>query len=367
MNRVVVAIDSFKECLPSREIEIAAMRGVLRATPNAHVEIIPISDGGEFFLDAWLSDGAPNRRIPIRAVDAMMRPIISEIALCHEGKTAVIESAQTIGLQKIAPHERAICQASSFGLGMAIRHAVKLGAETLLIGLGGSATCDGGLGLLEALGAKIALDRFGFPISIDMSHFIQDFRHIHVFALCDVDNPLIGSDGAARVFAPQKGATPTQVEWLEERHLHLLECSKRDAPVFLDSYERTGAAGGIAFALRAFLRAQTLSGIDAILEHLQFDRRLAGSDFVITGEGKADTQTRMGKAPIGILRRAQKQGIPTALIAGICLTPHAFIAEGFSEACGIHPAQTDPNTYLDPDVTKRDVEQTVYEILLRHR
>ncbi|CAJ48303.1 glycerate kinase, partial [Bordetella avium 197N] len=345
--KIVIAPDSFKECLSAPEAARAIERGVKQACPNAHTVLIPMADGGEGTVEAVLAARA-GRRMRTQALDALGRSRQAHWGWLDDGG-AVIEMAAAAGLEGIAPAERDALAADTHGVGELILAALDQGAKTLMLGLGGSATTDGGCGMMRALGARF-LDADSQELApggaslahlarIDLDGLDPRLASLNVQVACDVNNPLCGPQGAAQVFGPQKGATPQQVVHLDAALARLADVTQallgrdhRDTP-------GAGAAGGMGFAALAFLRARFRPGAELVAELGGLAAALQNASLVFTGEGRMDAQTLRGKVPAGVARLAQQAGVPVVALAG-SLGPgyealhSAGIAAAFSLAPG---------------------------------
>ena len=312
--KIVVAIDSFKGCLTSDQANEAARQGILDIMPQAQVVMHTMSDGGEGWLDACMLEG--DEVVAVVISDPLLRPI--EARYLKRGSTAIIEIAEACGLNLLKPEERNPLVASSFGVGQIIADAINRGCATFIVGLGGSGTSDAGRGMLEALKDITIPNNTRFVIATD------------------VDNPLYGPNGAAAVFGPQKGATTEMVKELDRQARALANKAARLMQTDKAKEPGAGAAGGLGYAFMQFLNAERRSGIELLLDLVDFDQELADADLVITGEGRADSQTLMGKAPVGILNRAKRRGIPVMLIAGQVDYCEALAKAGFTEVVCIN-------------------------------
>lgn len=352
--KIIIAIDSFKGCLSSMEANAAAAEGVKDACNDADIRQVAVSDGGEGFLSAYhAAIGGEFVELPV--MNPLMRPVRAKYLL--KDRLAVIEMAQASGLTLIANHERNPLIATTYGTGQLIADAVRQGAERIIVGLGGSATSDAGQGMLQAL-----IDTFSKNGAWEN---MEELKRVHFTIASDVSNPLCGEQGAARVFAPQKGATPEMVEQLEHRakqfaaaSAHLLGYDRSEAP-------GAGAAGGLGYALMQYLDADSQSGIDLLLEAMDFKKLTSDADLVVTGEGRADTQTLMGKLPIGILRHSGQT--PVCLIAGQVLDPQSLLQAGFSQVECINPPELPIESALHPEVAHQNIRRTVCRILKKCR
>lgn len=319
--RIVCAPDSFKHSLTAAEAAAAMARGVRAVWPDAEAVEVPLSDGGEGFTDA-IADAVGARVVDIPVQDARGRPATGRLALA--GDVAAFEMASASGLEAIADDDRDILASDTRGVGQLVRAALDAGATTLVIGLGGSATNDGGAGMLAELGVRF-LDAGGRVLAttpagladlacVDATGLDPRLVDARVRVACDVDNPLLGDRGASAVFGPQKGATtPELVTRLDATLARLAELSGHaavaDAP-------GAGAAGGLGFALLAFAGAELVPGIELVCDTVGFHDTVAGADLVLSGEGSIDAQTLSGKTPAGVADVAGAQGVPVVLFGG---------------------------------------------------
>ena len=315
--KVIIAIDSFKGCLTSKQANEAAAEGIRRVCPNAKIVEIPVSDGGEGYMEAFhAAIGGSLEEVVVR--DPLMRPITAKYLLHDE--MAVIEIAQASGLTLLTKEERNPMVATSYGTGQLVADAVCKGARHIIIGLGGSATSDCGMGMLKAL-----IDIFAKHGQWDDVEALKDVR----FTIAsDVENPLYGEKGAAHVFAPQKGATPEMVLRLDERAIKFAELSAKHFGYDRSQQAGAGAAGGLGYAFMQYLNAKSMSGIQLLLDTIRFKELVADADLIITGEGSADRQTLMGKLPMGILEQAGHT--PVYLIAGRISDREELLNAGFA-------------------------------------
>lgn len=355
MKRIILAFDSFKECITAREACEAARRGVLEALPEAEVVMLPMSDGGEGLVSCL----APLMDLTWREIDAhdaLMRPIKARYALTADGTTAIMEMAATCGLGLIAPEDRDIMRATTYGVGEMLLDAAAMGVEHIVIGIGGSATCDGGRGMMECLQQAPE----GWPAGL------------HITMVCDVTNPLYGPDGAAYVFAPQKGATPEQVEMLDHRLREIArDAESRGAAPSKVYHPGAGAAGGLGYGLMVGLGAEMSMGTSAVLELLDFKRHVIGADLVITGEGKSDRQTLCGKVPLGILFHTRsalyarsEAMVPVHICSGAIEDADALLHEGFASVRSINAGDTRPlATLLRPEVACENLREAVRRLI----
>lgn len=348
--KIIIAIDSFKGSLTSQEAGRAAREGILEIYPKADTHLITASDGGEGMLDAY-TEAMHAKRIMIETHDAMMRPITAEYGI--RDSTAIIEVAQACGLTLVRQEERNAVKATSYGVGEIIADAMNRGCHSFIIGLGGSATTDGGIGMLQALTERIAWKG---------AHF-DDIRlkmHDCEFTLaCDVMNPLCGEHGAARIFAPQKGASPAEVEFLEKRLKRFADISAHHFGYDRSTIGGAGAAGGLGYAFLQYLNATRKQGAELLLDLLDFDSLLAKTDLVITGEGTADRQTLMGKLPFVIMQHSQNKNIPTLLISGHIRDREDLIAAGFGSVICITPDGMSTDEAMNSETAQCNIKNTV--------
>jgi len=372
MKKIIVAIDSFKGCLTSTEANQAASEGILAKMPEAKVVQVPVSDGGEGWLEAFQAAmGAPSpltighlpsgrgEIVEVNVKDPLMRTIVAQYLI--QGDKAVIEIAKASGLTLLSPEERNPMVATSYGTGQLIVDAVRRGCKHIIVGLGGSATSDCGIGMLRAIidtfskGGSIPADAPTRSLWDDV-HELDDVR----FTIAtDVTNPLCGENGAAYVFAPQKGATHEQVLALDARAKRFAEASAKHLGRDSQNMPGAGAAGGLGYAFLQYMNAECRSGIDLILDTIHFDDLLQDADLVITGEGCADRQTLMGKLPFGILQRARKQNVPVMLIAGRIADEQQLLDAGFSRVACINPPNLQLEIAMQPETAKENIRKTV--------
>lgn len=332
------------------EANMAAADGVRHVFPNAEIVQVPVSDGGEGFLSAYYAAiGGKIIETPVR--DPLMRRISAQYLL--QGETAVIEMAQASGLTLLTEEERNPMVATSYGTGQLVADAVRHGAKHVIIGLGGSATSDAGTGMLRAL-----IDSFAPKGSWND---IEALRDIRFTIASDVKNPLCGKNGAAHVFAPQKGATPEMVNRLDERAMKFAEVSAKHFGYDRSSMEGAGAAGGLGYAFLEYLNAECQSGIQLLLGAINFSELVKDANLIITGEGAADRQTLMGKLPMGILEHAA--GVPVALIAGIINDKEKLKEAGFTQVECINPPTLPLSEAMQKEVALHNIEQTCANLL----
>lgn len=322
--KIVLAPDSFKGSLSALEVCQALEEGARRVLPAAEFVTIPLADGGEGTLDALLAGAGGELQTQV-VRGPLGDAVTARWGILPDGR-AVIEMAQASGLGLVAPHRRNALEASSFGTGQLIKAALDVGCRAVILGIGGSATTDGGLGALSALGlhARDERDRVLPPggaalarlASLDLKFLDQRLAKTDFTVLCDVTNPLYGPDGAAHVYAAQKGATEAEVEQLDQALRHYAKVTTDFVGRDNSSHAGAGAAGGLGFAMLAFCNTQMRSGIDVILETTQFAAKIALADLILTGEGALDAQTLNGKTIAGACRLARAQSVPVIALSG---------------------------------------------------
>ena len=365
MSKIIVAIDSFKGCLTSIEANRAAVEGILARMPEAEVLPIPVSDGGEGWLEAFRSPtltlpsrkGSPTPALPSRegvlvevdVRDPLMRHIVAPYLVI--GDTAVIEMAKASGLMLLSEEERNPMIATSYGTGQLVADAIRRGCRHIIVGLGGSATSDCGIGMLRAI-----IDNFAKHGSWDDVHELDG---VHFTIATDVTNPLCGENGAAHVFAPQKGATQEKIQLLDARAKRFAGVSARHFGYDCQNEPGAGAAGGLGYAFLQYMNAERRTGIDLLLDTIGFDRLLDNASLVITGEGASDRQTLMGKVPFGILQRAKAHQVPVALIAGRIEDRQELLHAGFSQVLCINPPNLPAEEAMKPETAKRNIFDTM--------
>lgn len=346
MAKYVLIPDSFKGTLSSEDICRIASEEILRLEPEAEICAIPVADGGEGTVDAFLA-AVGGRRIEAPCTGPWGEPVTAHYALLPDG-TAVVEMAAAAGL----PLAGDACdpeKTTTYGVGQLMAHALSHGAVRLVLGLGGSATNDGGCGAAAALGAEF-LDVKGRAFvptggtltqiaHIRMEGLRETMAGAEVTVMCDIDNPLCGPAGAAAVFGPQKGADAAMVARMDAGLRHLAETLEKDVGMAVLTLAGGGSAGGFGAGAAAFFGGQLRMGIDVVLDLTDFDRKCRGASLVITGEGHLDSQSLRGKTVVGVARRARALGVPAAALVGGCETAlDAVYAEGVSGVFPIHPA-----------------------------
>ena len=321
--KVVIAIDSFKGSMSSMEAGNAAKEGVLRAMPQAEVVVKPLADGGEGTTDA-LIEGMGGERVDIRVKGPYGEPVDAHYGYIREKGLAVMEMAQASGIT--ISERKDPMAATTYGVGEMILHALDLGCRSFIIGIGGSATNDGGVGMLKALGCGF-LDKEGNDCgeggaalsrisSIDIDGLDKRIAEADIRVACDVENPLCGTNGATYIYGPQKGVTEDMKKPLDEAMSNYADVCAEKLGKDMRDVSGAGAAGGLGFAFISFLGSKLVPGIELIMEATGLETEMKGGDIAITGEGRLDLQTAMGKAPVGVAKLAKKYGLMTMAFAG---------------------------------------------------
>lgn len=323
--KIVIAPDSYKESLSALEVASAIEQGFREIWPDADYVKLPVADGGEGTVEAMVAATA-GRIVDVEVMGPLGEPTQAFYGLSGDARSAFIEMAAASGLEQVPPHRRDPLKTTSWGTGELIRHALDAGVEHIIIGLGGSATNDGGAGMVQALGAKLLNARHadiaqgGAALEtldrIDISQLDPRLAGCRIEVACDVTNPLTGKQGASAVFGPQKGATPEMIVRLDRALEHYAQLIARDLDVDVSSLAGGGAAGGMGAALYAFCGAQLRRGIEIVTDALHLDACVADADLVITGEGRIDSQTIHGKVPVGVANVAKRYNKPVIAIAG---------------------------------------------------
>ncbi|GAB3970478.1 glycerate kinase [Actinoallomurus acanthiterrae] len=348
-SHVVIAPDKFKGSLTAPQVAAHVAAGLRRVHPEMRLTALPVADGGDGTVDAAVAAGFTRRQAVVSGPTG--ERVTASYAVRDE--TAVVELAEASGLRVLPGGVHAPLTASSRGTGELIAAAVAGGARRVVLGLGGSACTDGGTGMVAALGVRL-LDSHGRDLppggaalrdldAVDTSALADHLRGATVVVASDVDSPLLGRDGAARVFAPQKGADPDQVEILEAGLARLDAIVRRDLGMVVAGYLGAGAAGGVGFGALAFLSARIEPGIAYLLDLLGFAAHLEGARLVVTGEGSLDAQSLRGKAPVGVARAAGRAGVPVVAVSGRrALTDEELREAGFAGSYALTDLEPDP-------------------------
>ena len=372
MKKIVIAIDSFKGCLSSAAIAKAVARGIWSVLPHCEVVQLPIADGGEGTVDALVAATGGTYISPI-VQNPLGQPIAARYGILGNGRQAVIEMAAASGLALIPSRSGQVMHCTTFGTGQLIADAIHRGCRDFLLGIGGSATNEAGIGLLQALGFQF-WDAQGRPLpptgeglcqlaSIHTEGALPELSACHFHLLTDVQNPLYGPNGAAHIFATQKGATPDQVEQLDQALQRFAQLVQQQTNRNINQ-PGAGAGGGMAGGCMAFLPATVESGIEVVKQALQFDEVIQGADLILTGEGKVDQQTRQGKVIAGVLKSARVQQIPVVALTGNCLDYDPQLSsDGLTALFPIHPAPLTLTEALDPTFAAQQLERTTQQII----
>lgn len=371
MTKYVVAPDSFKESMTAKEVCDAMEKGIKEADSAAEVIKVPMADGGEGTVDS-LVDATQGQRVIVEVTGPLGNKISAYYGILGNGTTAVIEMAKASGLEIVEKKKRNPMITTTFGTGELIRDALDHNVKEIIIGLGGSSTNDGGSGMAQALGAKL-LDQNNHQIpfgggnldkldKIDISNLDSRLRDVKIILASDVTNPLIGKDGASRVFGPQKGATPEMVEKLENNLQHYAKIVKRDLNKEVALVSGAGAAGGLGAGLIAFTTCEMRRGVDLAIEVTKLEEKIRDADYVFTGEGGTDFQTKFGKTPYGVAKLGKKYHKPVISLAGYLGEGiDSLYSEGFTAIFGIIPGACDLSTALKngPSNVARTTENIV--------
>ena len=371
IRRITIAIDSFKGSLSSAEVADAFERGFLIEHPQCAVRKVSVADGGEGTVEA-LVETMQGEYVSVEVADPLMRPIVARYGVIDGGKTAVMEMSAASGLPLLRAEERNPMKTTTYGTGQMILDALGRGCRKFLIGIGGSATNDAGVGMLRALGFRF-LDGEGRELtgggeclrqiaSIDDSGAADGLREAEFVVACDVVNPLYGPEGAAYVFAPQKGADAKMVEELDCGLRIFADVVKSHNGQDVATLQGAGAAGGLGGGFKALLGAKLERGIEMVLGAMRFDEIIADSDLVITGEGRLDAQTVMGKAPSGVLSAARRQGIPCIAIGGGVRWCEELRGSDFAAILPIVSAPMALEEAMRCDVAVQNVERTAQQV-----
>ncbi len=337
--KIVIAIDSFKGSLTSMEAGNAAAEGILRVYPDAEIQVRPVADGGEGTVDA-LCSGMNGTRVEIPVTGPLGDAVHARYAILQDRKTAVIEMSAAAGLPLVPAEKRNPMRAATYGVGEMIADAVRRGCRNFIVGIGGSATNDGGVGMLQALGFSFR-DKAGNEIprgaaglaqlaAISEENILPELSECRFRIACDVTNPLCGENGCSAVYGPQKGASADMIRAMDKYLAHYAEIAQTVHPDADAELPGAGAAGGLGFAFAAFLRGTLERGVNLILDETALETYVQNADVVITGEGRLDAQTAMGKAPAGVAGAAKKYGKPVIAFSG-CVSRDASVCH----TCGI--------------------------------
>lgn len=370
MKKIVIAVDSFKNCLTAAQVSEVIAHALRDAYQDCNIVTLPVSDGGEGLTDVLVrSLGGLYHEIDV--VDPLMRPIKCKIGAVD--RCAIIETASAIGLERLTEEERNPLNTTSYGLGLMINAAYDLGYRKMLVGLGGTATVDAGLGAMQALGVRF-YNRFGRVVpqgitgeqlvdveQCDMLSAKRKFRDVEFNVACDVTNPILGSKGAATVFGPQKGATRPMVQKLNTNISHVCHMLRHYGFENFENTPGTGAAGGLGMAFLTFMGSRLSSGIDSVLDQIKFNDEIEDADLVITGEGHVDAQSFMGKALYGIVRRVRAAKINLLVIGGRVSDRDILDRSGIKNPLAVTPDDMSDEEALRPDVAMKNIYDRITE------
>ncbi len=370
--KVVIAIDSLKGSLSSMEAGMAIKDGVLAAKPDAKVVVKPLADGGEGTTDA-LIEGMNGERIDLTVTGPMHTPVDAYYGYLKDTNTAVMEMASAAGITLVPDSEKNPLLATSYGVGEMINDAIQRGCRNFIIGIGGSVTNDGGIGMLKALGVRF-LDENGEDAGeggqalakvarIDVSGMNPLLKECHIQVACDVNNPLCGENGSTYVYGPQKGVTEDMKKTLDEAMAHFARVTSETLENDYMNTPGAGAAGGLGYAFLAYTGAALTPGIELILDAVGLEEELSGADVVVTGEGRLDFQTAMGKAPVGVARLAKKYNAKVIAFAGsVTKEATACNKEGIDAFFPILRSVCTLAEAMDPVAARNNMTATVEQV-----
>lgn len=372
-RKIVVASDSFKGSLTSLQVADSAERGVHEVYSDCEVVKVNVADGGEGTMEA-LRQTLGGKVVMLSVSDPLGRMVSAPYVILEDGITAVLEMSAASGLTLLESGERNPLKTSTYGTGQLIADALSKGCRKFLVGIGGSATNDAGMGMMRALGCRFLdgdgkeLDGTGASLikveDIDVSCVAEGLNESEFIVACDVDSPLYGPKGAAFVFSPQKGADPDMVVELDRGLEHFVSVVKSVTGRDIAGIPGAGAAGGLGGGFLAFTNARLERGVEMVLDAIGFDVIISSADLVITGEGRVDFQTLTGKTPYGVLKRARKQNIPVIVIGGsVALSEEEVLKAGFAGAYAVTPAGMPLEEAMKADVASHNVTSAVASIL----
>ena len=369
--RILLAFDKFKGSLTSHEVAEAFCLGICDVMPDATIDTVPIADGGDGILTT-LVDALGGDYHTATVQEPLGSPVKARWGTLADHHTAVIEMAEAAGLRLVEAEERNPLRMSTYGVGELMARALDAGYRRMIIGLGGSATNDGGMGLLQALGVRF-YDAEGEELmasgeamcrvaEVDASGLDARLRDVDIVVASDVDNPLFGQRGAARVYAPQKGASQSDVELLDEGLRGYHQVVMRAVGCDYSESRGAGAAGGVGYALIAFLGAHIESGVELVLSLVDFERRARGCDLIVTGEGRLDYQTLMGKAPSGVLAVGKRLGINVIAIGGGVEDSEALVEGGFWRVYATKPEDMSLEEAMKKDTAQQNIRRAANRV-----
>ena len=370
--KIVIAMDSFKGSMSSLEAGQAAREGILRGMPGAQVQVLPLADGGEGTVEALVA-GLGGRLVQAEVTGPMGQPVTAAYGILPDGRTAVAEMSAAAGITLVGPEERDPLGATTYGVGELLLDAIGRGCRRFMLGIGGSATNDGGAGMLQALGFDL-LDREGKAIprgagglerlaSIGTGHVAPELGECTFRVACDVTNPLCGPQGATAVFGPQKGVRPEDIPRVDRWLARYARLAKEAVPGADPDAPGTGAAGGLGFALRTFLRGELESGVRMVMEEIGLEEAVRQADWVVTGEGCLDGQTAMGKAPLGVAELAKRYGKPVVAFAGVVRPEAAACLErGIDAYFSIVPGAMALEEAMRPEIARENLSRAAEQV-----
>lgn len=366
-------MDSFKGSLSSMEAGNAVCSGILRVYSDAKINVLPLADGGEGTVEALTLGMGGELQSIIVTGPINEQKATAKYGILRDKKTAIIEMAAAAGLTLLPPEKRNPLYTTTYGVGEILRDAIHKGCRHFIVGIGGSATNDGGLGMLQALGWQM-LDSVGEAVPhnaigleklavIDDSIVLPELKKCTFRIACDVTNPLLGQEGCSAVFGPQKGAPPNMIPIMDEWLQHYAELAKAKYPQANPQAPGAGAAGGLGFAFLTFTNAALESGINIVMEETKLEEQISAADMVITGEGQLDGQSIMGKAPIGVAQLAKKHAKPVIAFSG-CVTPEARLCNehGIDAYFPILRQVTTLSQALEPQNAQQNMTDTVEQV-----
>jgi len=370
--KVVVAIDSLKGSLSSVEAGQVIKEGVLEVFTDADVKVIPVADGGEGTVEA-LVEGLGGTKVTKVVTGPLGEPVEAVYGILPERQTAIIEMAQAAGLPLVPTHRRNPLFTTTYGVGEIIEEAMEKGCRHFIVGIGGSATNDAGIGMLQALGFEFydkknqLVGHGGRALShiarIDATNKLKSLEECTFKIACDVTNPLFGTQGAAHIYGPQKGATPEIVEELDRGLRNFSEVVKSDLGLDLAEVPGVGAAGGLGYGFKAFLNGELESGVSIIIDATDLEQHVQGADFLITGEGRLDSQTAMGKAPIGVAKVGERHDVKVIALAGsVSDDARACNEAGVDAYFSIQNGPIDLEVAMKKEVAAKNMRNTTKQI-----
>lgn len=370
--KVVVSIDSFKGSLSSLQAGSAVKSAIHRLNSNIDVAVKPLADGGEGTVKAF-SENTDSEIVELTVKGPLLKPVVAEYCFLKDSNTAVIEMSSAAGITLISPEERNPLEATTYGVGEIIKDAINRGCRNFIVGIGGSATNDGGTGMLSALGYEFS-DENDNPISlgakglkdlrkIKADNVMPEFKECSFNIACDVTNPLCGENGCSAVFGPQKGATPEMIKNMDSWLKNYAGIAKTVSQKADENYSGAGAAGGLGFAFLTFTNAALKPGIQVVLEATDIEKHIKDADIVVTGEGRLDSQTVMGKAPVGVADLAKKYGKKVIAFSG-CVSDDAEICNdyGIDAFFPILRNVTNLEDALEINNAYKNLEATAYQV-----